>query len=113
MYHLENKNYDFKRITTQDALKVKSMMMVLANDKASIKDIETANQTLDSLALKYLTVENGGEWLENIDEYALGALFNNELAIVEITAQFQNRIKDFLQSLPSFQAGGQTTKRNK
>lgn len=113
MYKLENKNYDFKRITTQDALKVKSMMMILANEKASISDIETANQTLDSLALKYLTVENNGEWLENIDEYALNALFNNELAIVEIVAQFQNRIKDFLQSLPSFQAGSQTTKRNK
>ena len=113
MYELENKNYDFKRITTQDALKVKSMMMILANEKASIKDIETANQTLDSLALKYLTVENNGEWLENVDEYALGALFNNELAIIEISAQFQNRIKDFLQSLPTFQAGNQTAKRNK
>lgn len=113
MYKLENKNYDFKRITTQDALKVKSMMMVLANEKASIQDIEVANQTLDGLALKYLTVENSGEWLENIDEYALNALFNNELAIVEIVAQFQNRIKDFLQSLPSFQVGGQTSKRSK
>ena len=39
MYQLENKNYDFKRITTQDALKVKSMMMVLASDKSTIKDI--------------------------------------------------------------------------
>ena len=113
MYKLENKNYDFKRITTQDALKVKSMMMILANEKANIKDIETANQTLDSLALKYLTVENNGEWLENIDEYVLNSLFNNELAIIEISAQFQNRIKDFLQSLPSFQVGSQTAKRNK
>ena len=113
MYQLENKNYDFKRITTQDALKVKSMMMILANEKASISDIEKANQALDSLALKYLTVENNDEWLENIDEFALNALFNNELAIIEISAQFQNRIKDFLQSLPTFQAGNQTVKRNK
>ena len=81
-----------------------------------VKDFWTfvkANQTLDSLALKYLTVENNGEWLENIDEFALGALFNNELAIIEISAQFQNRIKDFLQSLPTFQLGNQTAKRNK
>ena len=113
MYKLENKNYDFKRITTQDALKVKSMMMILANEKASIKDIETANQTLDSLALKYLTVENNGEWLENIDEFVFKELFGNQLAIFEISAQFQNRIKDFLLSLPSFQAGNQTVKRNK
>ena len=113
MYKLEDKNYDFKRITTQDALKVKSMMMILANEKASISDIEKANQALDNLAIKYLTVENNGEWLENVDEYALGALFNNELAIIEISAQFQNRIKDFLQSLPTFQVGSVMAKRNK
>ena len=113
MYKLENKNYDFKRITTGDALKVKSMMMILANEKASIEDIEKANETLDRLALKYLTVENNGEWLTNIDDYTFKALFSNQLAIIEISAQFQNRIKDFLQSLPSFQLGNQTAKRNK
>ena len=64
MYQLENKNYDFNRITTQDALKVKSMMMILASDKSTIKDIETANKTLDDLALKYLAVEQDGEWLK-------------------------------------------------
>lgn len=113
MYKLEDKNYDFKRITTADALKVKSMMMILASEKSTIKDIETANKVLDDLALKYLTVEQDGEWLENIDEFALNALFSNELAIIEISAQFQNRIKDFLQSLPTFQLGNQTAKRNK
>ena len=105
MYKLENKNYDFKRITTQDALKVKSAMMILANEKASIDALEKANEILDSLAFKYLTVENNGEWLENIDEFVFKELFGNQLAIFEISAQFQNRIKDFLLSLPSFQAG--------
>ena len=104
MYQLENKNYDFKRITTQDALKVKSMMMILASDKSTIKDIEAANQTLDSLALKYLTIEQEGSWLENIDEHAITAFFTNELAIIEISAKFQERIKGFLASLPTFQA---------
>lgn len=113
MYKLEDKSYDFKRITTADALKVKSMMMILASEKSTIKDIETANKVLDDLALKYLTVEQDGEWLENIDEFVLNSLFSNELAIIEISAQFQNRIKDFLQSLPTFQLGGQTVKRNK
>ena len=103
MYQLENRNYDFKRITTQDALKVKSMMMILASDKSTIKDIETANQTLDSLALKYLTIEQEGAWLENIDEHAITAFFTNELAIIEISAKFQERIKGFLASLPTFQ----------
>ena len=113
MYELDDKKYDFERITTQDALKVKSMMMILANEKASIEDIEKANETLDRLALKYLTVENNGEWLTNIDDYTFKALFSNQLAIIEISAQFQNRIKDFLQSLPTFQLGNQTVKRNK
>ena len=104
MYKLENKNYDFERITTADALKVKSMMMILASDKSTIKDIETANKTLDDLALKYLTVEQqDGEWLKNIDEFALNAIFSNELAIIEISAKFQERIRDFLSSLPTFQ----------
>ena len=103
MYKLENKNYDFERITTADALKVKSMMMILASEKSTIKDIETANKTLDDLALKYLTVEQDGEWLKNIDEFALNAIFSNELAIIEISANFQERIRDFLSSLPTFQ----------
>ena len=103
MYKLENKNYDFERITTADALKVKSMMMILASDKSTIKDIETANETLDRLALKYLTVENNGEWLTNIDDYTFKALFSNQLAIIEISAKFQERIRDFLSSLPTFQ----------
>ena len=113
MYELDDKKYDFERITTQDALKVKSMMMILANEKASIEDLEKANETLDRLALKYLTVENNGEWLTNIDDYTFKALFSNQLAIIEISAQFQNRIKDFLQSLPTFQAGSVMAKRNK
>ena len=103
MYKLENKNYDFQRITTADALKVKSMMMILASDKSTIKDIETANKTLDDLALKYLTVEQDGEWLKNIDEFALNALFSNELAIIEISAKFQERIRDFLFFFSTFQ----------
>ena len=65
--------------------------------------IETANKTLDDLALKYLTIEQDGEWLKNIDEFALNALFSNELAIIEISAKFQERIRDFLSSLPTFQ----------
>ena len=40
---------------------------------------------------------------KNIDEFALNALFSNELAIIEISAKFQERIRDFLASLPTFQ----------
>ena len=113
MYELDDKKYDFERITTADALKVKSMMMILANDKASIEDLEKANETLDRLALKYLTVENNGEWLTNIDDYTFKALFSNQLAIIEISAKFQERIRDFLASLPTFQVGNPTANHSK
>ena len=113
MYKVENKNNDFQRITAAGALKVKSMMMMLASDKSTVKDIETANKTPDDLALKYLTVEQDGEWLKKIDEFALNALFSNELAIIEISAKFQERIRDFLSSLPTFQLGNQTANHSK
>ena len=58
MYKLEDKEFDFKRVTTQDALKVKSAMMILANDKSSIENIEQANNVIDSLAIKYLKIKD-------------------------------------------------------
>ena len=77
-------------------------MMILASDKAKAEDIEKSNKTLDDLAFKYLRVEDNGEWLKNIDEYAFSALFENELASIEIIAKFQERLKGFLSALPSF-----------
>lgn len=113
MYELDDKKYDFTRITTQDAIKVQSLMMMLARDKNTIDDIESTNEKLAKLALKYLTVENNGEWLENIDEFAFKALFSNQLAIIEISAKFQERIKSFLMCLPTFQVGNQTANHSK
>ncbi|EAL7532983.1 hypothetical protein DUZ16_06570 [Campylobacter jejuni] len=101
---LDGREFDFNRVTTQDALKVKSAMMILANEKSSMQDYEKANQVLDDLAFKYLKVKNSdGNWLENIDEYAFSALFENEMAGIEIVAKFQERLKGFLNALPSFQ----------
>lgn len=113
MYQLEDKNYDFERVTTADAIKVQSLMMMLTRDKNTIDDIESTNEKLAKLALKYLTIEQNGEWLKNIDEHAFKVLFSNEYAIIEISAKFQERIKGFLMSLPTFQAGSQTAKRSK
>lgn len=102
---LDGREFDFNRVSTQDALKVKSAMMILANEKANIQDYEKANKTLDDLAFKYLKVKNeDGTWMENIDEYAFSALFVNEMAGIEIVAKFQERLKGFLAALPSFQA---------
>ena len=104
MYKLEDKEFDFKRVTTQDALKVKSAMMILANDKSSIENIEQANNVIDSLAIKYLKIkDNKGNWLENIEPILIDSLFTNEFASIEITAKFQERLQGFLNALPSFQ----------
>lgn len=102
-YELDGRKFDFDRVSTQDALKVKSAMMILASDKAKSEDIEKSNKVLDDMAFKYLRVEGeNGEWLKNIDEYAFTALFDNELASIEIVAKFQERLKGFLSALPSF-----------
>ena len=113
MYKLENKNYDFERVTTADAIKVQSLMMILARDNNTISDIESTNEKLAKLALKYLTVEQDGEWLKNIDEHAFKALFSNDYAIIEISAKFQLKIKDFLGLLPTFQLGNQIANHSK
>ena len=114
MYQLENKNYDFERVTTADAIKVQSLMMMLARDKNTIDDIEATNEKLAKLALKYLTVEqDDGNWLKNIDEHALKAIFVNQYAIIEISAKFQETIKGFLMSLPTFQVGNPTANHSK
>lgn len=103
-YKLDGREYDFKRITTQDALKVKSAMMILASDKSSADDFERANKVIDDLAFKYLKVKNkAGEWLDTVDEHVFNSFFENELASIEIVAKFQERLKSFLNALPSFQ----------
>ncbi|WP_299546055.1 hypothetical protein [uncultured Helicobacter sp.] len=104
MYELENREFDFKRVNTQDALKIKSAMMILANEKSTLENIEKANKVIDDLAIKYLrTKDNKGNWLENIEPVVIESLFNNEFAIIEITAKFQERLQGFLSALPSFQ----------
>lgn len=105
MYQLENREFDFKRVSTQDALRVKSAMMILANDKSTLENIESANEVIDNIAIKYLKIkDNKGQWLENVDALIIESLFNNEFAIIEITAKFQERLQGFLQNLPSFQS---------
>lgn len=104
-YKLDGREFDFERVSTQDALKVKSAMMILANEKSGVSDIEASNKIIDDLAFKYLTIKGeNGEWLKNVDDHAFSVLFENELAGIEIVAKFQERLKNFMQALPSFQA---------
>ena len=107
-YHLDNVEFDFRRVTTEDALKVKSAMMILANEKAPTSTIIEANSIIDDLAFKYVKIKDKkGQWLEtqSADEAKLiaNSMFENEFASIEIVAKFQERLQGFLSALPSFQ----------
>lgn len=108
MYAIDNVEFDFKRVTTEDALKVKSAMMILANEKASLENAMEANKIIDNLAFKYLRIKDKkGNWLENNSAkdmiMIVDSMFENQFAGVEIVAKFQERLQGFLQNLPSFQ----------
>lgn len=108
MYAVDNVEFDFKRVTTEDALKVKSAMMILANEKASLENTMEANKVIDNLAFKYLRIKDKkGNWLENNSAkdmiMIVDSMFENQFAGVEIVAKFQERLQGFLQNLPSFQ----------
>lgn len=108
MYKIDNIEFDFKRVTTEDALKVKSAMMILANEKATLENIMEANKVIDNLAFKYVKIKDKkGNWLENNSAQDMiiivDSMFENQFAGVEIVAKFQERLQGFLQNLPSFQ----------
>ncbi len=107
MYAIDNIEFDFKRVTTEDALKVKSAMMILANEKSSLENTMEANSVIDRMAFKYLKIKDKkGNWLENnsADDMIIivDSMFENQFAGVEIVAKFQERLQGFLQALPSF-----------
>ena len=109
MYTIDGVEFDFRRVTTEDALKVKGAMMILANEKASLENTMEANKVIDNLAFKYLKIKDKkGNWLENNSAQDMimiaDSVFENQFAGVEIVAKFQERLQGFLQNLPSFQS---------
>ena len=105
-YQLEGKNYDFNRVSLQDALKIQNAMLLIAQPKYS-SDVEDGNNIISQLALKYLKIEHktesGLEYQENLSMEYIELAFENEFAIIEILANFQKRIEGFMKLLPSFQ----------
>ena len=104
MYKLEDKEFDFERVTAKDALRIKSAFMVIANDKASSEAKAEEDSVISEIAIKYLKIKVGKEWIENCSEEYISECFKNEFAIVEVIAKFQERISGFLSLLPSFQS---------
>ena len=103
MLKIGNVEYDFSRVNVQDALEIKNAMFILAKENASLTQIKEANAIIDTIALRHLKVKQGNQWIDSVDENTIGQIFDNELAVIEISAQFMNRIKGFLEKLQSFQ----------
>lgn len=103
MYKLEDKEYDFKRVIVQDALKVKSAIMTMADKNSGFSEKEHCENVINDIAIKYLKIKVNNEWVENITFDYLEKCFENEFAVIEIMAQFQKRISGLMGKLPSFQ----------
>lgn len=100
MYTLEDKEFEFGRITTADALKCRTAIVALSQN---IQDNE-ANATIEKIARKYLRVKDEqGKWWENPNDEALEVLFENPFATFEIINKYQEYVLGFLNALPSFQ----------
>lgn len=113
-YSIYGKQYGFKPITTQDALKIKNIMFVLAKDNTTIEDNEKANSAIDNLCFKYLVLKDeSGIEFDNINAQNFETFFqdvqNASFGIVEISKNFMEMIGGFLNALPSYQ-GLQTKK---
>jgi hypothetical protein len=102
-YKLENKEFDFDRVTVADALVVKRAFTIMANEEADAEEKNKADEDVSKLAIKYLKIKSGTQWIDNVSEDYIGEAFENELAVFEIIAKFQERIAGFMRSLPSFQ----------
>ncbi|WP_291952720.1 hypothetical protein [Campylobacter sp.] len=104
-FKLGDVTYYFERVTTQDALKIKNSMFILARDNASPKDIEYANSINDSLCLKYLCLKDSAGMEHKAPPLAtLDLIFNdNPMAIIEISKNFMEYVGAFLNALPSYQ----------
>lgn len=102
---IEKFEIDFKRVNVENALKLQSAFFMLAMPDSTMEAKTQANLIMAHMAVKHLVLTNmeTGQKLENLMEENLDGLFENEFAILEITALFQKRIGGFIQKLPSFQ----------
>lgn len=96
---IENKTIEFDRVCVRDALTIKNAMMVMSKDNVSSNDMMDALKVIDDISIKYLKIN--GQKIGTIQ--ALENIFDNEFSILQISTLFQEKIKVFLQSLPTYQ----------
>lgn len=103
MYKLEEKEYQFSRVSVKDALVLKGAMTILAKENASMEQTLSADEEINKIALKHLQVKVKDTFEPIESEDYLSLVFENQFAIIEIVANFQKHISGFIQALPSFQ----------
>ena len=112
MYKLEDKEYQFKRVSVQDALRLKSAITMMSKENATSQQLSEADEVITEICVKHLEVKIDGKMFESVENLEfLETVFVNPFAIVEIVANFQEMISGFIQSLPKFQSVGKTAKR--
>ena len=113
MFKLEDKEYQFRRVAVQDALKLQNAYVVLSKENSSPAQIEDATNLMNDMCVKYLDVRVNGDF-EEVGSYDyLESVFDNPFAIMEISVNFHETIKGFIDLLPKFQQAdrGQKKKR--
>lgn len=100
-FEMEGKKITFNMIAWGDAIKAQNAIYLVATNQPD--NIDEGNARLLKLALKYTTIEteNGEIQSPLIENFA--SQFQNPLACIELSAQFQSFIGGFLERLPTFQ----------
>ena len=111
MFKLEDKEYQFKRVSVQDALRLKSAITIMSKENATTSQVNEADNIINDICIKHLQVMVNGEFEDIHSLDYLESVFENPFAIIEITANFQELISGFIQSLPKFQTVSKTVKR--
>ncbi|HED5364329.1 TPA: hypothetical protein R5B02_001630 [Campylobacter jejuni] len=107
-YSIFGKQYGFKPITTQDALKLRNTLPILTSKSPNFDELDKVNSVIDNIAIKYLVIKDeSGIEFDNLNFKTLQALFeDNEgssCVMVEVQKQFLEMFAGFLQVLPSYQ----------
>lgn len=99
-FEIEGKRITFKMIAWNDAIKAQNAIHLIATNTA--ENIDTGNDRLLKLALKYAIVETSDSTLENLSLENFANLFDNVFVCVELSAQFGAYVMGFLEKLPTF-----------
>lgn len=98
--------YCFRRISVEDAYKMKNLFMVLSDNQAKFEDKEKAQEKFDKFFLKYLVIKGkSGEPLQGFSDISmLDEMFKeNPFMALNISKTFTEEIMVFMKALENYQ----------